>query len=94
MSHLSFVEKAERTLIITMIISILTITLAPRVLWLYQASLGLLIVSTFLQIAVGNLPRDANFKRSAKISTIILSLVAMVFGLGILLVPVFSGLGR
>lgn len=94
MAGMSFAEKAERTLIIIMILSIIALTLSPRILWMYQASLGLLLGATFLQIAVGNLPRDADFKRSLKYIVVILSLVAIVFGLGIVLVPALSTLGR
>ena len=94
MGGMSFAEKAERVLIIAMVFGILVVTLSPRVLWMYQAGLGLLLSSTILQIAVGNLPRDAGFKRSLKYIAIILSLVATAFILGILLVPVLSTLGR
>lgn len=94
MAKMSFAEKAERTLIIIMVVSILVLTLSPRILWLYQSSLALLLGATLLQIAVGNLPRDADFKRSVKIIAIILSIVATVFLLGIGLVPVLSNLGR
>ena len=93
MERMSFAEKAERTLIIVMVVGILVLTLSPRVLWLYQAGLGMLLAATLLQIAVGNIPRDANFKRSLKIIAIILPLIAVVFMLGILLVPVLSNLG-
>ncbi len=94
MGKLSFAEIAERTLIVAMVLSILVITLSPRILWLYQAGLGLLITATLLQIAVGNLPRDADFRRSVKWIAAILLTVALVFCAGILLVPVLSTLGR
>ena len=94
MRGLTFPEVAERTLIITMVLGIIVLTLSPRILWLYQAGLGLLLTATFLQIAVGNLPKDADFKRSMKWIAVILLIVALVFCFGILLVPMLSNLGR
>ena len=94
MKNKSFAEKAELTLIVVMVLSILSLTISPRVLWLYQLSLGMLLGSTLLQIAVGNLPKDADFKRSIKLIAIILSIVLCVFLLGIALVPTLSSLGR
>lgn len=92
--RLSFIEKAERTLIIAMILGIVVIAASPRILWMYQAGLGLLITATLLQIAVGNVPKDATVKRSLKLIAIILSVVLCVFLVGIGLVPILSQLGR
>ena len=53
-----------------------------------------LVVCTFLQIAVGNIPRDIPWRQGLVRITIILCIVAIVFGIGIGLVPVLSQLGR
>ena len=94
MAARSFAEKAELTLIVSMIFGIVVITLSPRVLWMYQAGLTILAVSTILQIAVGNLPKDADMKTSLVRVAIILCVIVAVFVAGILLVPVLSQLGR
>lgn len=93
MSRLSFPERLERVLMVGMVAGILVLALSPRVLWMYQAGLGILIVSTFLQIAVGNIPAHYGVARSLRHIVIILAIVAAVFVLGILLVPVLSRLG-
>lgn len=91
--HLSFAEGLERVMIVVLLTAILMI--AQR--WsieVYRYGLLLLIGGTILQIAVGNLPKDAGALRSLKIIAGILVLIAAVFGLGILLVPLLSQLGR
>ena len=88
-----FPDRAERVLILAMIAGILVIALSPRVLWMYQAGLGLLIVATLLQIAVGNVPKHFGFAASAKRILLILGIVVLVFVAGIVLVPLLSGLG-
>lgn len=90
---LSFAEGLERVMIVVLLVAIAMI--AQR--WsieVYRKGLLLLIGGTLLQIAVGNLPKDAGPLRSLKLIVIILAVVAAVFGAGILLVPVLSGLGR
>jgi hypothetical protein len=54
----------------------------------------LLIASTFVQIVFGNLPPEANFKQSLKFTAIVFGIIAIVFGLGILLAPHLVNLGR
>ena len=88
-----FPDRAERVLILAMIGGILILTLSPRVLWMYQAGLGLLISATFLQIAVGNLPKHFGFAASVKRILLILGIIVLVFVVGIVLVPILSGLG-
>ena len=88
-----FPDRAERVLILAMIGGILVIALSPRVLWMYQAGLGLLITATFLQIAVGNVPKHFGFVASVRRILLILGIVVLVFGAGIVLVPLLSGLG-
>ncbi len=61
---------------------------------LYQIGLVVLVLATLLNIAVGNLPRDASARRSLVLIAGILLLVAAVFGIGIVLVPVLAELGQ
>ena len=63
-------------------------------LLLYQLGLVTLIVSAILQIAFGNIPAGAGFGKSMKLLGISMFVVALVFGLGIVLAPVLTQLGR
>ncbi len=54
----------------------------------------LLIVSAILQIAFGNIPSSAGFGQSMRLLGITLLIVAIVFGLGIVLAPFLTQLGR
>lgn len=60
----------------------------------YRWGLQLLIAVTLLNIAVGNLPKDASPLRAGLLTLLILAVVALVFGLGILLVPYLAQMGR
>ena len=91
----SFPERAEKVLILSMITGILLITFAPRAVFeLIQLGLVILVVSTLLQIAVGNIPKDSSTRKSLLMILVILCIIVAVFVLGILLVPVLSQLGR
>ncbi len=61
---------------------------------LYQVGLLLMIISTVAQIAFGNIPSTAGFRRSMIMLVIILVVVAIVVVLGINLVPTLLQLGR
>lgn len=93
MRRLSFPERAERVLIVALLAAIALITQGWDIR-LYRAGLILLVCATLLQIAVGNLPKEAGTGRSLALIALILGLVACVFGLGILLTPFLSQLGR
>jgi hypothetical protein len=99
--RLSFAERAERLTIAGMVGGILVIALSrlllpltTLMLYAFQAGLALLVVSTLLQIAVGNLPKDAGAGRSLRLIALILLVLLAVFALGIALVPILSQLGR
>ncbi|TNC63213.1 hypothetical protein [Rubellimicrobium roseum] len=93
MRHLTFPERAERVLIAALVLAILLIA-QPWSILVYRAGLILLVVATLLQIPVGNLPKDAGVGRSLMLIVLILGIVAAVFGIGILLTPFLSQLGR
>ncbi len=61
---------------------------------LYQFGLLAIMAATVLNIAVGNLPRQARPGRALGFTLLILAIVAAVFGLGILLVPALARLGQ
>ena len=61
---------------------------------LFQTGLVLMLGATLLNIAVGNLPRDASAARALLLTALILGILALVFGAGILLVPALSRMGQ
>jgi hypothetical protein len=61
---------------------------------LYRVGLLVVIGATLLNIAVGNLPRDAKPLRALLLTVAILLLVAAIFAVGIALVPVLASLGQ
>ena len=89
----TFPERLETTLIVGLVLGILLIAQRYN-LTLYKVGLCILVASTLLQIAVGNLKKDASAGRSLYFIAKVLLVVAAVFGLGILLVPYFSEMGR
>lgn len=61
---------------------------------LYQVGLVVVVLATLLNIAVGNLPRDAAPLRAGLMIAALLIVVAAIFAVGIALVPVLAGLGQ
>ena len=61
---------------------------------LYRFGLLAIMAATVLNIAVGNLPREARAGRALLLTLLILAVVAVVFGIGILLVPALARLGQ
>ena len=89
----TFPERLETIMILALAAGILLI--AQRYsLMLYKVGLSILVVATLLQIAVGNLRKDASVGRSLAFIVMVLAIIAAVFAIGILLVPYFSQLGR
>lgn len=91
--RMTFPEHLERVLIGGMTVGIVLI-LQRYSLPLFQAGLSILVVSTFLQIAVGNIPKAGSVGRSLVRILGLLCVIAAVFVIGILLVPTLSHLGR
>jgi MFS superfamily sulfate permease-like transporter len=89
----SFPERLETALIIGLCLGIALIAQRYSVA-VYRAGLVILVVGTLLQIAVGNLRKDAGVADSLKFIAKILFVIGAVFGIGILLVPTFAQLGR
>lgn len=86
-------ERLEPLLIVGMVLGIVLI--AQRYsLDVYRWGLRLLVVSTVLEIAVGNLPTASGWRRSLFLIAVILCVFVGVFALGVWLVPLLSRLGR
>lgn len=89
----SFPARAEIVLIAAMLLGFVLIAQqwSPS---LYQLGLVIVVVSTLLEIAVGNIPKTASFGRSLVYIVVILAIVVAVFLFGIALVPYLTNLGR
>lgn len=93
MQKTSFAERAELVLIVAMLLGIILV--AQRwSLVVYHIGLSVLVAATFLQIAVGNVPKHLGFVATAVRVVFILALIVALFSLGILLVPYLAHLGR
>ncbi|MDZ5700121.1 hypothetical protein [Chelativorans sp. M5D2P16] len=93
MQKVPFAERAEMVLIFTMLGGIALV--AQR--WsidVYRFGLVVLVAATFLQIAVGNVPKHLGFAGTAVRTLIILAVIVALFCLGIFLVPFLAQLGR
>jgi hypothetical protein len=89
----AFGARMQIIVIIVMIVSFALI-IQKLNMTLYKVGLLLLIVSALSQMAFGNMPSEASFKEGKKIMMIAYSIVACVFGLGILLAPILIKIGR
>ncbi|MFC3208853.1 hypothetical protein [Aquamicrobium soli] len=89
----TFPERLETIMILALGAGILLI--AQRYsLMLYKVGLSILVIATLLQIAVGNLRKDASVGRSLLFILMVLAIIVAVFSIGIFLVPYFAQLGR
>lgn len=83
----------ETALIVLMVIGFALIT-QQWSFGLYRIGMLTVICATIANIGVGNVPRDARGWRAVRIFCILMAVVALVFGLGIVLVPYLAQLGR
>lgn len=93
MQKRAFAERAEFFLIASMLLGIL---LVAQRWWVdvYRVGLAILVTATFLEIAVGNVPKDFGFRKTVVRVAVILAIIVLLFALGIFLVPYLSQLGR
>jgi len=89
----SFPERLETALIFSLLGSIFLVTQRYN-FTLFKTGLSILVVSTLIQIAVGNLRKDASVGASLFFIAKILLVIVATFSAGILLVPVFYRLGQ
>jgi len=93
MRRLGFQERAERVLITALLVAIAMIAQQVSI-QVYRWGLLLLVGATLLQIAVANLPRDCTPREGIVMTAGILAAIAGVFGVGILIAPYLTQLGR
>lgn len=86
------VPRAELALILIMVLGFLLIV-QQWSFGLFQIGLLTVMAATILNIAVGNLPRNAGLGRALRLTVLLLAIVAAVFAAGILLVPYLARLG-
>ncbi|MED4909371.1 hypothetical protein P9761_14355 [Brevibacillus centrosporus] len=88
-----FASRVQAILILMLVISFVLITqqISDTA---YRVGLGLLIVTTFVQIAFGNIDPRASFGPSMKILGLTLLIIAVIFGAGIAIAPYLIQLGR
>lgn len=89
----ALVPRAELTLIVAMLLGFVLV-LQTWSFDLYRAGLVLVLGATLLNIAVGNLPRDAAPVRAMLLFGAILAAVAAVFAVGVVLVPTLAAMGQ
>ena len=90
---IAFGARMQIIVIVSMIVSF-GLIIQKMNMALYKIGLVLLIVSALSQMAFGNMPSEADFKEGNKIMMIAFTIVACVFGLGILLAPILIKIGR
>ena len=90
---IAFGARMQIIVIVSMIVSFGLIIQKMNMAF-YKIGLVLLIVSALSQMAFGNMPSEADFKEGKKIMMIAYTIVACVFGLGILLAPILIKIGR
>ena len=88
----AFGARMQAIVLVAMILSFVLI-IQEMNMTLHKVGLLLLIVS-LSQMAFGNMPPEATFKEGRKIMIIAYTIVACVFGLGILLAPILIKIGR
>lgn len=88
----AFVARTELVLIVVMVAGFLLIA-QQMSFEAYQVGLLTVMAATLLNIAVGNLPRNAAPLRAVGLTLFILAIVAGVLAAGILLVPYLARMG-
>lgn len=88
-----FIDRLEGILMALILIGIVLVAQQWSVM-VYRIGLSILVCATLVQIAVGNVPRNLSVARSLLRIVILLCVVALMFGIGILLAPIFAQIGR
>ena len=88
-----FASRFQSAMIVLLIISLVLIA-QQFSKTVYQIGIVMLVISTFLQIGASNIDPKADFKGSMKVMGIAMTIIAVVFTAGILLVPFFLHLGK
>jgi lysylphosphatidylglycerol synthetase-like protein (DUF2156 family) len=88
-----FAYRIQALLIVGLLLSFLLIMQTASML-LYQIGVLLLIVSTLIQIPFGNIPPEADRRRTLRMFAWMLLILVAVFGIGILIAPMLVNMGR
>jgi hypothetical protein len=88
-----FASVVQMTLIYLLLIGFICITQQ----WsesIYRFGFILLMLTTFVQIAFGNIASNANFVKSMKTVGVTFLVVILIFGVGIWIAPYLVNMGR
>lgn len=86
-------ERSEIVLILLLALSFVLVAQQASQL-VFKIGMGLLVVSTFLEICVANVPPEAGRAKMLRLVALFLSIILGLFALGIYLVPYLTDLGR
>lgn len=86
-------KRAQLVFIVLLLVALIAIG-QPWSFGLYKAAIVAMFAAGLLQIAVGNVPQDANPARFATLMAIFILVIAGLFGLSIWLAPILVNLGR
>lgn len=86
-------ERAEVVLILMLALSFVLVAQQASQL-VFKIGMVLLVVSTFLEICVANVPPEAARAKMLRLIGLYLSIIVGLFALGIYLVPYLTDLGR
>jgi len=84
--RMPFAARFQGLLILVLLVGLVLIV-QQRSVTLYKIGLPLLVVSAFLQIAFGNIPPGANFRRSMALLLLTWGIVAALFFVSVQLAP-------
>jgi hypothetical protein len=88
-----FASVVQTTLILLLLVSFILIVQNFNE-WLYRFGFLLLIATTFVQIAFGNIPPSAGFGKSMKMLGITFAVIAVIFAVGIWIAPYLVQMGQ
>jgi ABC-type transport system involved in cytochrome c biogenesis permease subunit len=86
-------ERAEIVLILLLALAFLLVAQQASQS-IFKIGMGLLVISTFLEICVANVPPEASRAKLLRLVGLFLSIIVALFALGIYLVPFLTDLGR
>jgi len=88
-----FAYRVQAALIVGLLLSFVLI-MQNVSLGLYKAGILLLIGATLIQIPFGNIPPETNARKTLRMFVRMLLIVAVIFGVGILVAPILVNMGR
>lgn len=92
-SERPFAYKVQAVLIVGLLLSFLLLMQSAS-LFLYKLGLLTLIIATLIQIPFGNIPPEADAKKTIRLFARMVLVVIAIFGVGILIAPILVNMGR